>query len=66
MTVWETPVEAAKRTRQSADLIRAAVTSGELPAYPIGKGREYRLDASEVDGWMKSRSWEPASNRTAS
>jgi excisionase family DNA binding protein len=61
MTVWETPVEAAERTRQSADLIRAAVKSGDLPAYPVGKGRDYRLDADEVDIWMKSRSWEPRS-----
>lgn len=59
MTVWETAVEAAERTRQSADLIRAAVKGGELPAYAVGKGRDYRLDAAEVDEWMKSRSYEP-------
>lgn len=59
MTVWETPGEAADRTRQSADLIRAAVKAGDLAAYAVGKGRDYRLDADEVDAWMKSRSWEP-------
>lgn len=66
MTTWETAAQAAKRTQQSPDLIRAAVKRGDLPAYPVGKGRDYRLDADEVDAWMRSRSWEPASNRTAS
>jgi excisionase family DNA binding protein len=62
MTIWETAVEAAKRTKQSADLIRSAVKNGDLPAYAIGKGgRDYRLDASEVDAWMRSRSYEPRS-----
>jgi hypothetical protein len=40
-------------------IIRAAVKSGELPAYPIGKGREYQLTAEDIDNWMRSRSWEP-------
>jgi hypothetical protein len=38
-------------------IIRAAVKSGELPAYPIGKGREYQLTAEDIDNWMRSRSW---------
>lgn len=43
----------------SAIIIRAAVKAGDLPAYPVGKGREYRLTADDVDEWMKSRSYEP-------
>lgn len=59
MTTWFTPVEAGKYARISPDLIRDAVKAGDLKAYPIGKGKEYRLTADDVDAWMKSRAWEP-------
>lgn len=58
---WEKVAQSAERLQISADLIRAAVKSGDLPSYAVGKGREYRLDATEVDGWLKSRSYEPRS-----
>ena len=61
MTNWATKKEAAEHVRVSPDIIAAAVREGELPAYPVGKGkRDYRLDLDEVDAWMKSRSFEPA------
>lgn len=59
MTHWLKPKEGADYARVSLTSIREAVQSGDLPAYPVGKGREYRLDLAEVDAWMKSRSWEP-------
>ena len=59
---WATKVEAAQHVRVSPDQIAAAVRNGELPAYPVGKGkRDYRLDLAEVDARMKSRSYEPRS-----
>lgn len=59
MTTWLTPAEAAKYVKVSQPMITEAVNNGDLPAYPVGKGRNYRLDADEVDQWMKSRSFEP-------
>lgn len=59
MTNWATKSEAAEHVRISVDLIAAAVKAGDLPAYPIGKGRDYRLDLDEVDQWMRSKSYEP-------
>lgn len=59
MTTWFTLADAAEHIRASKDTIRGAVTAGELPAYPIGKGREYRLKADEVDAWLESRAFEP-------
>lgn len=62
MTTWLTRPEAAEYARVSVDIIRAAVKNGDLPAYAVGSGkREYRLKANEVDAWMESRPWEPAS-----
>ncbi len=61
MTTWATKAEAAQHVRCSPDLIAQAVKDGHLPAYSIGKGRDYRLDLNEVDEWMKSRSYEPES-----
>lgn len=59
---WEKVAQSAERVQISQIIIRAAVKAGDLPAYPVGKGsKEYRLDPSEVDAWMKSRSWEPRS-----
>jgi excisionase family DNA binding protein len=59
MTIWQTVADAAEYVKVSPDIIRAAVKSGDLPAYPVGKGREYRLTAGDVDDWMRSRSYEP-------
>lgn len=59
MTVWLTAQDAAEYLKVSEPIIRDAVKRGDLPAYPIGKGREYRLTAEDIDKWMMSRSWEP-------
>ncbi len=60
MTQWLTASEAAGYAKVSAWTIREAVKDGELAACAVGKtGRGYRLDATEVDKWMRSRSYEP-------
>ena len=59
MTAWLTAAEAAEYVRVSEWTIRAAVKAGDLEAYPVGKGRSYRLTAGDIDNWMRSRSWEP-------
>jgi hypothetical protein len=41
------------------------VKNGDLEAYPVGKGREYRLRESDIDAWMMSRSWEPTKYRVS-
>jgi excisionase family DNA binding protein len=57
---WHTAETAAQHATVSEWTIRQAVKDGELPAYPVGKtGRGYRLIESEVDDWMRSRSYEP-------
>lgn len=56
-----TAAEAAEYVKVSEPIIRRAVKNGDLAAYPVGTGREYRLTAGEIDEWMKSRSWEPRS-----
>jgi excisionase family DNA binding protein len=56
---WLTVQDAAEHVKVSTDLIRAAVKAGDLPAYAVGKGRDYRLTASDVDNWMMSRAYEP-------
>lgn len=61
MTVWLTAAGAAEYIKVSEPIIRDAVKAGDLPAYPVGKGREYRLTSEDVDAWMKSRSYEPRS-----
>lgn len=61
MTTWLKVADAADYATISADLIRQAVKDGDLPAYSVGKGRDYRLTAEDVDGWLKSKSWEPRS-----
>jgi excisionase family DNA binding protein len=61
MTTWFTVQDAADHIKASKQTIREAVGKGDLPAYPIGKGREYRLKADEVDGWLESRAFEPRS-----
>ncbi|ORV92720.1 hypothetical protein AWC11_07640 [Mycobacterium interjectum] len=62
MTTWLTVRTAAEYSALSPDTIRAAVRTGELQAYAIGRGREYRLTAADIDAWMKSRSYEPKSH----
>lgn len=59
MTVWLTVEDAVKYVKVGEKHIRAAVRAGDLPAYPVGTGREYRLTAEDIDSWMKSRSYEP-------
>ena len=61
MTVWHTAATGADHCTVSMDLIRAAVKSGDLPAYAIGKGKDFRLKESDLDDWMESRSYEPRS-----
>lgn len=60
-TLWLTKADAAKYAKIGPKLIANAVAAGELPAYPIGTGREYRLRAIDVDAWMTSRAYEPPS-----
>jgi len=59
MTTWLTPQEAADYVKVSLPLIADAVRAGDLNAYPVGKGRNYRLTSDDVDAWMKSKSYEP-------
>lgn len=60
MTVWLTAVEAAEHAKVSAATIRDAVKQGELPAAAVGrKGRHYRIDAADVDAWLKANAYEP-------
>ncbi len=58
-TLWLTKADAAKYAKIGPKLIANAGASGELPAYPIGTGREYRLRAIDIDQWLMSRAWEP-------
>lgn len=60
MTNWLTAAEAAEYVKVSEPIIRAAVKKGDLKAYSIGTGREYRLDAGDIDEWMRSNAWEPS------
>jgi excisionase family DNA binding protein len=61
VTKWLKVADAAEYSTLSPDLIRAAVKAGDLPAYAVGAGRDYRLTADDVDEWMRSRSYEPRS-----
>jgi len=66
MSTWLTATEGAKYARVHVCTIRQAVMDGDLPAYPVGKsGRAYRVTAEEIDKWLKSRSYEPPSERGA-
>jgi excisionase family DNA binding protein len=61
MTVWLTVAEGAEYVRAKGDrLIREAIKAGELPACTYGKS-EIRIDAADLDVWLRSRPWEPAS-----
>jgi excisionase family DNA binding protein len=59
MTTWLTAAQAAEYISVSEPIIRDAVKRGDLQAYGIGKGREYRLTAEDIDSWLRSKSWEP-------
>lgn len=59
MTTWLTVEGAAEYVKIGQQSIRNAVKAGDLPAYPVGTGREYRLTADDIDAWMMSRSYEP-------
>lgn len=59
MTTWLTAAQGAEYVKVSEPIIRDAVKRGDLQAYPIGKGREYRLTTDDIDAWLKSRSYEP-------
>lgn len=61
MTVWHNVKSGAAHVRVSPDLIREAVKNGDLQAFAVGKGREFRLREADIDEWMSSRSWEPRS-----
>lgn len=61
MTTWLTAAEAAEYVKVSEPIIRDAVKKGDLPAYPVGTGRNFRLTADDIDVWMRSRSYEPRS-----
>lgn len=50
---------AAEYIKASEGIVRQAVTNGDLAAHPIGRGRDYRVTAADVDEWMMSRSYEP-------
>jgi excisionase family DNA binding protein len=65
MTTWLTVAEGAKYARVSTWTIREAVRTGDLKAYAVRTGRTYRLKAADVDEWLESQSWEPASERHA-
>lgn len=56
---WFNVDGAADYAALSTWTIRQAVKTGELAAYAIGKGKEYRLRATDIDAWLMSRAWEP-------
>lgn len=58
-TVWLTKAEAADYARISPRLIQNAVNAGDLQAFAIGRGKEYRLRATDIDTWLTSRAYEP-------
>lgn len=59
MTVWHTATTGAEHVKVNPNTIREAVKNGDLEAYPVGKGREYRLREEDIDAWMTNRSYEP-------
>jgi excisionase family DNA binding protein len=60
-TTWATVEGAADHIKGSTWTIRKAVKDGDLPAYSIGKGREYRLKLQDVDEWLSAKAFEPRS-----
>jgi len=58
-TLWLTKTEAAAYAKVGARLIQDAVNAGHLQAFAIGKGKEYRLRAQDIDTWLTARAWEP-------
>lgn len=61
MTDWHTAETGAEYVRLSERSVRDAVRAGDLPAYKVGTGREYRLKQSDLDEWLEARPWEPRS-----
>ena len=59
-TLWLTKAESAAYAKIGPRLIQAAVSTGELPAYPLGNGSQYRLRAVDIDAWLMSKAWEPS------
>lgn len=59
MTTWLKLQGAAEYCKSSREIIREAVRRGDLPAYSIGTGRDYRLKAEDIDAWLESKPWEP-------
>ena len=59
MTIrWLTLTEAVEHVRaKDQRTIRSAIEAGELPACRYGKS--IRIDAADVDAWLKSQPWEP-------
>lgn len=57
-TNWLTITGALEHVRaKDPHVIRAAINSGELPACRYGKS--IRIDAEDLDAWLKSQPWEP-------
>ncbi|OBJ43093.1 hypothetical protein A5621_00775 [Mycobacterium colombiense] len=59
MTIWLTAQTAAEYSTVGVHTIREAVKAGDLKAYAIGTGREYRLTTADIDAWLMSRAWQP-------
>ena len=59
MTQWLTVAGAVAYVSAKNDrLIRNAIKAGELPACTYGR-TEIRIDAEDLDAWLKSQPWEP-------
>jgi excisionase family DNA binding protein len=63
VTDWLTPNEAAAYIRaKHSRTIKDAIKAGHLPAYFYGTGsRDIRIDREDLDQWLRSRPYEPAS-----
>jgi excisionase family DNA binding protein len=60
VTTWLTAPEAAEYVRAKNDrVIRNAVNAGDLPACRYGNA--IRIDAADLDAWLKAQPWEPKS-----
>lgn len=59
MTTWLTAAGGAEYAKVSEPILRDAIKSGDLQAYAIGKGRNFRLKASDIDAWLEAQPWEP-------
>ncbi|TDO15016.1 excisionase family DNA binding protein [Mycobacterium sp. BK086] len=59
MTTWLTKREAGDYARVSESTITQAVKKGELPAYTMRSGTQYRFRAEDIDKWLMSKPWQP-------